>query len=196
MRLLAVLFTAILPPAIASAQAGMPPSSSAQQDATARDAPKPSQLPVSLDRIKEALEQSTPEPLRGLNDVPTFRVAIEEKQRVKLEDLINSLDFKSGPVPAGGLYGYEQQRRLFPSVDNPLRQPYSEFSQPELLTILTENLAAHYLASRAASAITSAERARAEAQARDEVARAISDYCAAQPHAGAGIRICTPGSVR
>ena len=116
---------------------------------------------------------------------------------MKLEDLVNSLDFKSGPTPAGGLYGYEQQRQMFPAVDNPLRQPYSEFSQPELLTILAENLAGHYLAGRAASAITSAERARAEAQAREEVARAVVDYCAAQPHGGAGIQICSnPGTIR
>ena len=129
--------------------------------------------------------------------MPNFTVAIEERQRIKLEDLINSLDFKSGPTPAGGLYAYEQQRQMFPAVDNPLRQPYSEFSQPELLTILVENLAGHYLAGRAASAITSAERARAEAQARDEVARAVVDYCAAQPHGGAGIQICAnPGTIR
>jgi hypothetical protein len=183
MRLQAVLFAAVLLASPAVAQ----PQTTAAGD----------QLPVSLDKIRTALEQPPPEPLRGLNDVPNFKVSIEEKQRVKLEDLINGLDFKSGPVPPGGLYAFEQQRQMFPAVDNPLRQPYSEFSQPELLTVLSENLAVQYLAGRAANAITSAERARAQAQAREEVARAVVDYCAAQPHGGAGIGICAnPGSIR
>jgi hypothetical protein len=155
------------------------------------------ELPVSLDRIKSALEQPVAPPLRGLDESPTFRISVEERQRIKIEDLINSLDFRSGPTPAGGLYAYEQQRRLFPPVDNPLRQPYSEFSQPELTTVLIENLAGHYLAGRAASAITSAERAQAEARAREEVIRAITEYCAAQPNGGAGIRICAnPSAIR
>lgn len=208
MRLPAVLFTAILAVAPATAHAQGPSSGgarasaagdAAQDQAAGGQGPKAdgSQLPVSLDKIRGALEQPTPAPLRGLNDVPNFKVAIQEKQKVKLEDLVNSLDFKSGPTPAGGLYGFEQQRQMFPAVDNPLRQPYSEFSQPELLTILVENLAGRYLAGRAASAITSAERTRAEALARDEVARAVTEYCSAQPRGGAGIQICTsPGAIR
>ncbi len=154
-------------------------------------------LPVSLDRIRGALEQPAVQPLRGLNESPMFHVAVEERQRLRLDDLINSLDFRGGPTPAGGLYAYELQRLQFPSVDNPLRQPDSEFSQPELTTVLIENLAGRYLAGRAASAITSAERARAEARARDEVVRAITEYCAAQPNGGAGIQICaSPSAVR
>jgi hypothetical protein len=128
--------------------------------------------------------------------VPHFKVEITERQKIRLEDLINSLDFKSGPAPPGGLYGYEQQRQVWPSVDNPLRQPYAAFNQPELATILVENLVGRYLAGKAAGAITSAERASAEAAAREEVARAIADYCSAQPRGGAGIRICENGPAR
>jgi hypothetical protein len=155
-------------------------------------------LPVSLDHIKEALEQPPPaQPLRGLNEVAQFRVEITEKQKIRLEDLINSLDFKTGPVPPGGLYGYEQQRQVFPPVDNPLRQPYAAFNQPELVTVLVENLVGYYLAGKAGSAISSEERARAEAAARQEVVRAITEYCARQPNSGAGIAICAnPSAVR
>jgi len=188
MRLAAVVVAAVL--VAAPVRAGAQPATPIA-DASG------GQLPVSLDKIKTALELPPAEPLRGLSNTPNFKIAVEEKQRVKLEDLINSLDFKSGPVPPGGLYAFEQQRQMFPAVDNPLRQPYSEFSQPELLTILAENLSVRYLASRAAGAITSAERARAEAQARDDVARAVVEYCAAQPRGGAGIQICAnPGSIR
>jgi hypothetical protein len=198
MRLAALLVAATLAAPLADAQGIEPTPTSISLDAAAvQDPPGQGELPVSLAKIKGALERPPPPPLRGLNDAPNFKIAIEEKQRIKLEDLINSLDFKSGPTPAGGLYAYEQQRQMFPAVENPLRQPFSEFSQPELLTIIAENLAGHYLAGRAASAITSAERARAEAQAREEVARAVIDYCAAQPHGGAGIQIClNPGSIR
>jgi hypothetical protein len=221
MRLLAVVVAAVLFAAPGSAHGQTAPArtfstgpSSASEDGVGgqpatpqAQAPFPAakidQLPVSLEKIKTALEQPPIEPLRGLtglkglDNVPNFTIAVEERQRVKLEDLVNSLDFKSGPVPPGGLYAYEQQRQLLPAVNNPLRQPYAEFSQPELVTILTENLAVHYLAGRAANAITTAERARAEAQAREDVIRAVVEYCAAQPHGGAGLQICAnPGSIR
>jgi len=167
-----------------------PPAASSSADAELN-------LPVSLDKIKSALAAPPPAPLRGLNEVPHFKVEITERQRFKLDELVKTLDFKSGPVPPGGLYGYEQQRQMFPAVDNPLRQPYSEFSQPELVTVLTENLVEKYLAGRAVGAVTSAMRAAAEAEARQEVIRAVTEYCAAQPHGGAGLKICAnPSAVR
>jgi hypothetical protein len=180
MRLCALLFTAILtaPAAWAQSSAGEP-----SQDT-------PSNLPVSLDKIREGLEATPIISLRTIDERPTFRVMVRERQ--KLEELIASINFKSSsPAPAGGLYGYEMQRQMFPAVDNPLRQPYAAFSQPELLTILVENLAREYLAGKVMRAITNAERARAEAAAKEEVREAVNEYCAAQPNAGAGILICT-----
>ena len=146
--------------------------------------------PVSVNRIRQALAQPA-EPLiglRGLDETPTFRVEIRE--RLKIDELLQSLNYKSGPAVPGGLYAYEQQRQLFPAVNNPLTQPYAAFSQSELVTILVENLVGKYLAGRAMSAISSAERAHAEAAAKEEVSHAIAEYCAAQPDHGAGIRIC------
>jgi hypothetical protein len=176
-------------------------AASAAQDRSARPAPTgtsgtqeppDANLPVSLDRIKDALQQTPPvAPLRGLNDKPVFKIEVRERQRISLDDLIKSLDFKSGPVPAGGLYGFEQQRQMFPAVDNPLRQPYAAFNQGELLTILAENLAGKYLAGKAMNAITSADRARAQAAAREEVNEAVHNYCSSQPLGGAGIIICS-----
>src|SRR5206468_10311915 len=125
---------------------------------------------------------------RTVDEGPTFRIQIQEKQ--KLEELLATLKFKPAPVPAGGIYMAEQNRIMFPSVDNPLRQNLAAFNQPELLTILIENLVGRYLAGKAMSAITSAERAHAEAAARNEVRQAVSEYCNAQPNAGAGVLIC------
>ena len=65
--------------------------------------------------------------LRTIDERPTFRVQIQERQ--KLEELLATLNFKAGPVPAGGVYMAEQRRIMFPSVDNPLRQPYAAFNQ-------------------------------------------------------------------
>jgi hypothetical protein len=207
MRLTALLFTAVLLASSAEAQppppSSPPDASSAPKDAAQaqgpQGSPKPGAeprdgqgLPVSLDKIKEALEQ-TPliAPLRGLNETPVFKIEVRERQRISLDDLLKSLDFKAGPVPGGGLYGFEQQRQMFPAVDNPLRQPYAAFSQGELLTILAENLVGKYLAGRALNAISAAERAHAQSAAHAEVQQAVREYCAAQPLGGAGIIICT-----
>lgn len=152
-----------------------------------------STLPVSLDKIRSALEESPTTHLRGLDEVPTFKVEVHEsKQPFTLDELIKSLapGFKAGPVPAGGVYAYELNRVTNNPVSNPLTQPYAAFSEPELLTVLIENLAGKYLAGKALGAVTSADRARAEAQARDEVRHAVADYCAAQPSGGRGIEIC------
>jgi len=154
-----------------------PTAASPQQDA--QPVPPPS-LPVSLDRIKEQLAHPPANQLRGLDDTPTFKVEVREHR--KLEELLASLDFKSGPKPAGGVYASELQRVQFPSVDNPLRQPYAAFSQPELATVIVENLVGKYLIGRALDSVTSAERARVETAAKDEVRQAISEYCAAQPN--------------
>jgi hypothetical protein len=188
MRVSALLFTAFLAASSAQAQTPKPssppdsPSSPASTDEHALN------LPVSLDKIKEALAQTPAVSLRTLDERPTFRVQIRERQRI--EELLATLNYKSTPPPAGGLYGYEMQRQMWPSVDNPLRQPYAAFNQPELLTILVENLVGHYLADKVKSAITAADRAHAEAAARSEVRLAVSEYCNAQPNAGAGILIC------
>jgi len=202
MRLITLLFTAAVTSSPAWAQ--QPPSSSAAelpyvpQDkrTTAQKPANPENqnqesgnLPVSIDKIKEALQQPAPLlSLRTIDERPTFRMQILERQ--KIEELLATLNFKTGPAPGGGLYGYEQQRQMFPAVNNPLRQPYAAFSQGELLTILIENLVGKYLAGKALNAITNAERARAENAAKEEVREAVANYCAAQPRAGAGIQIC------
>ena len=195
MRLMALLFTAILTAAPAPAQqpqpSAAPESPSAEQDKTRSQESKNQGrgLPVSVAKIREALEQTPAISLRALDERPTFRIQILERQ--KIEELLSSLNFKAGPVPAGGVYMYEQQRQMFNPVDHPLMQPFAAFSQGELLTILIENLVGKYLGGKAVDAISKSERARAEAAAREEVRVAVDQYCNAQPNAGAGIQICS-----
>jgi hypothetical protein len=195
MRLTALLFTAILTAVPVWAQPAQPSpapeSPSDEQDGIKNhEVQDPAlNLPVSLARIREALAQPPPTvSLRTLDERPTFRVQILERQ--KIEELIASLDFKTTPAPPGGLYGFEQQRQMFPAVNYPLRQPYAAFNQGELLTILVENLIGKYFAGRAMDAISSAERKHAETVAREEVRAAVAQYCNAQPNAGVGIQIC------
>ena len=188
MRVPVLAVTAFLTAASAHAQTSKP--STPPDPATAPVSPEGSELnlPVSLDKIKGALEQTPTLSLRALDERPTFRVQIRERQR--LEELLATLNYKSTPAPAGGLYGYEMQRQVWPAVDNPARQPYAAFNQSELLTILVENLVGRYLGGKAINAITKAERARAEASARNDVRQAVAEYCSAQPNAGTGILIC------
>jgi len=200
MRLSALLFTAILTASPCAAQqtpaSADPASPSAGQDKAEtkndQDAKTPeSSLPVSIEKIKQRLQQTPAISLRTLDERPTFRLQIHERQ--KIEELLATLNFKAGPTPAGGVYMAEQQRLMFNPVDRPLMQPYAAFSGAELLTILIENLVGRYLGGKAVDAVSKSERARAEANAREEVRAAVEQYCNAQPNAGAGLQICSSG---
>lgn len=189
MPLILLLLALLLAAAPAQAQ----PSPSKDGDEGQRLQNQGLDLPVSLDRIREGLEETPTTRLHGLNDAPTFTVAIHDAQRpFTLEELVKSLapGFKAGPVPAGGVYDYELKRQANNPAGSPLTQPYAPFNQAELLTVLVENLAGQYLGGKALNAVSSAEREHAEGQARAEVQRAVADYCAAQPDAGRGIDVC------
>jgi len=167
----------------ASSQAAAQESTNA--DTEARD------LPVSLDHIRAGLKrQATDSILKRVEIPPDFRIQILEQQRI--DDLLSKLDFKhlKAPAPPGGLYGYDQQQRLFNSVDHPLVQPYAAFSGGELITVAIENLIARYVGGRIVNGISDFERARAERAAREEVDKAIAEYCAARPDRS-DLQLCT-----
>ena len=152
------------------------------QDPTANES-APLNLPVSLEKIRQGLSQPAPaEPLKGLTgaEQPTFRVNITEQQ--KFEELLSKIKWdQPGPQVAGGIYAYEQQERLFPRINNPRVQPYSAFTTGEVATLAVEALIERYVAEKMAHVVGTALRQQAEREARDEVARAIAAYSAAQP---------------
>jgi len=190
MRLIFVLVAALALAAPARAQ--QPSASSADvEQPSAKDTS--SDLPVSLDRIREGLNKETGSGLRNLDVKPDFTIQVKEQRRI--DEILSKLDFKSGPAPAAGLYGSEQQRRLVNPTDRPLQQPYAAFSGGELITIAIENLIAKYLGGRAINTVTSAERAGAEARAREEVEQAIAEYCDARSDRDA-IQLCTSHAER
>src|SRR4051812_6644882 len=145
MRTCALLFVAILMTAPVAARqdrgsgaapetSGKPASTADSPPAPASQAANPAELPVSLDRIRQALERPPLFPVQAPINQPLFRVDIQQRNR--LQDILSTLNFSSGPTPAGGLYAAEAQRVMFPSVSNPLRQPYAAFNQSELMTII------------------------------------------------------------
>jgi hypothetical protein len=187
---MALLFTATL---LASPAAAQPPSSSSRPETVdTKDAPATGQeelkLPVSVAKIREALETTPALASSTTDERPLFRMQIQERRRI--DELLATLDYKAGYVPAGGVYMAEQNRIMFPPVDNPLRQQFGAFNQSELLTILIENLVGKYLGGKAQHSISKWERTSAEAAAKEEVRAAVAQYCGAQPNNGAGIQIC------
>jgi hypothetical protein len=138
-------------------------------------------FPVSLEKIREQLAQPPPsEPLKGLNEQPTFRLEVREHQ--KFEQLMDKIKFDSGgPAIPGGRDTYEQQQRLFPRIDNPRLQPYGAFSTGEILTLGVEQFIEKYVAQKVSHVFGDTLRAQAEREAREEVARALAGFWAAQP---------------
>jgi hypothetical protein len=181
MRLIALLVAAILWSSDGFAQQPQP-SAPAENPSSAQDGTALT-LPVSLEKIREALAQPPPsEPLKGLNETPTFRLEVQERQ--KFEALMAKIKFdKGGPVVAGGLDAYDQQQRLFPRIDNPRLQPYGAFSTGEIMTLGIEALIEKYVAQKVAHVFGDALRAQAEREAREEVAHALAGFWASQPAA-------------
>jgi hypothetical protein len=194
MRLIPLVVAAIMAAAPVLAQQDQPssavssqpsqPSSSvssspSSEPSSTEEATKPADLPVSLGKIRQALGQAPPAtPLLHLDVTPHFRIEIHAQQ--KIEELLDTLKFDSGPTPPGGLYNYEQRQNISSRQQHPEMQPYGAFSQGQMLTILLQNLLQKYLATRIANLMSNARQTAAEEAAREEVQRAIADFWAYQ----------------
>jgi hypothetical protein len=135
-----------------------------QQAVDPSSAPDASELPVSLTRIRTALER--PEKLRLTLPEPDahFRVEIRERPLYSPNLLapVETLWSPSpGRVPPGGLYAFEQRQRFG-----------GLWSQPMLSVDLLS------IGSAVQKAIANARRTRAENAAREEVRRALAEFCA------------------
>lgn len=174
-------------PAAAQQRPPLPPTTP-ERAGPADAGPDP---PFSLDRIREGLKRAPERPLlTSLERTPDFTIQVEEQAR--LEAILSKLDFSSGPAPGGGLYGYEQQRRLFDPVSQPLMQPYAAYNGGQLVTVALQNLIGRYLGGRVLAAVSRAERERMTREAREEVSQAIAAYCAAHLHPES-IQLCVTG---
>ena len=129
MRLILLLVAVILTSTPAAAQ----PSQASPPASTPQDAPS-SDLPVSIDRIRELLARAPAESvLQGLDRQPDFKVTVEERRFLK--DILESLDVKTAPAPPGGLYAYEMQQQVWNTRNSPLVRPYAAFTSGELAQV-------------------------------------------------------------
>lgn len=189
MRLFLLLFALIVAALPAGAQDAGAPSSADGGGSAQGDTARP-ELPVSVDRIREALATAPDRPLlRGIGERADFSLTIEE--RVILEDFFKPSDFQVGPAPPGGLYAHEQQQLVFNPVDRPLAQPYAAYGGAELLTLAIQGLLFKYLGEEVTDRVIAARQAADEAAARKTVLEAISAYCAAQLPDAAVTEICS-----
>ena len=112
-------------------------------------------LPISLARIREGLKR--PELFLAARPRADFFVEINEKQR--FQDLLALINFDSGPSIPGGWYSFQQAQMLGQKT-----QPLVSFN-------------ATGVAQAIGGAISQARRERAERLAREEVRRALVDFC-------------------
>ena len=154
---------------------------------TRTDRPR-SNLPVSLDKISEALQQPPTLSLRTLDERPTFRVQILERQ--KIEELLATLNFKSRARhrPAASTW----LRAAAADVSTPsiarCMQPYAAFSSGELLTILIENLVGKYLGGKAINAVSKPSARAPRRPRKEEVRSARRAVLRAQPNSAPASR--------
>jgi hypothetical protein len=122
------------------------------------------ELPVSLTRIRHSLERPAPLRITLPDSNADFHVEIRERPLYS-PNLLGPVEtlwsVAPGPVPAGGLHAYEQRQRLGQTWSQPM------FAL-DLLSI----------GSSVQQAVAKARRSRAEQAARDEVRRALAEFCA------------------
>lgn len=153
--------------------------------------PEPSGPPVSLDRIRDGLRQEVTRSLLRSTDIPAdFKIQILEQQ--KTDDLLSKMEIgKPGPRPFGGTALWEQNRRLFNPVDNPLIQPYAVFSPAELIDVTYKSLLFHYLGKAALQGAGALRDNMRKSAAQREVDVAIAEFCAQRPDRS-DIKLCNP----
>lgn len=146
-------------------------------------------LPVSLARIKKDLARAETAPgLRGLNETPHFKVEVVEQAR-NWVPYFTGADFSSPTVP-GGNYAYELQQVIFPKTRYPLAQPYAAFNGGELLTVSITTMLQQLLTPEVIKGVQAARAAHDRQAVRDELERALAEYCAQQPNGGQGVFGC------
>ena len=189
MRLIFLLFAAMLAsvPAVAQSSQASPPAS------TPQDAPSGA-LPVSIERIRELLARAPAESvLLGLDRQPDFKITVEERRFLK--DILESLDVKAGPAPAGGLYAYEMQQQVWNTRNSPLVRPYAAFTSGELAQVSLTSILGALVTRYLTNAVMNLSRTEAENLAREDVRRAIEEYCSGRPDRSF-IEICTSSTPR
>ena len=148
----------------------------------------------SDERIRELLARAPAESvLVGLDRQPDYKITVEERRFLK--DILESLDVKTGPSPPGGLYAHEIQQQVWNTRNSPLARPYAAFTSGELAQVTMTSILGKLVANDLSHAVLNLSRTEAENLAREEVRRAIEEYCSGRPDRSF-IDICTSPTSR
>ena len=104
--------------------------------AQSTDETSASSLPISIERVRDALGRKPVITVEEILAAPTFRVLIEE-QPFRWEPLFTPADVSVGVLSPGPAHHYEFLRMFSPE----LTRPYAAFNQQELLLVTIETLA-------------------------------------------------------
>jgi hypothetical protein len=166
----ALLLVAVL--AGAPQQGGAPAAAVEAGQATAQ----PIELPVSLERIQQAI--SRPPAIKPTTDRPVFRVEVFARKPT-VEDILGP-DYLRGPVPAGGMSHSEFLNMVTP----PEYRGMGIFTAREALTIAATSLGLQWALMKAIDKLKDARSERAKEAARREVLEAMNELDAARKKAG------------
>jgi hypothetical protein len=164
---------------LAAALAGGPQQGGASVPATAPSGQQPGasiDLPVSLDRIQEAL--SRPPAFKESTNRHVFRVEVFARKPT-VEDILGP-DYLRGPVPASGM-----SHREFLDMVTPVEyRGMSMFTNKEAMTIAATSLVMQWALMKAIDKLKDASTERAKEAARREVLAAMNELEAARKKAG------------
>lgn len=130
------------------------------------------QLPVSLERIQEAV--SRPPAIRTGGERPVFRVEVIER-RPTIEDILGP-DYLRGPAPASSMSHQEFLNMVTPQEFRGMAM----FTNKEAITIAATSLALQWALSKAVDKLKDARTERAKEAARREVLEAMNAIEAAR----------------
>lgn len=153
-------------------QQGGPPDTSKLPASAGQSSNPPIDLPVSLERIQEAL--SRPPAIKPTTTRPVFRVEVFARKPT-VADILGP-DYLRGPVYAGGM-----SHREFLDMVTPVEfRGMSMFTNGEALTIAATSLALQWALMKAVDKLKDARTERAKEAARKEVLAAMNELDAAR----------------
>lgn len=161
--------------ALAAALAG-PPQQPGSQPSTADSTTPAMELPVSLERIQQAI--SRPPAIKTTSDRPVFRVEVFARKPT-IEDILGR-DYLIGPVPNAGMTHQEFLNMVTPQEYRGMAM----FSNKEAMAITATSLALQWALMKAVDKFRDASDTRAQEAARQEVIDAMNALEAARKKAG------------
>jgi hypothetical protein len=163
--------------ALVAALHGSPQQGSAPSSASGAVAAADSiELPVSLERIQEAI--SRPPAIKPSTNRPVFRVEVFARNPT-IEDILGP-DYLRGPVPNSGMTHQEFLNMVTPQEYRGMAM----FSNGEAMTIAATSIALQWAMMKAVDKLKKAQSERAKEAARQEVIEALNALEAARKKAG------------